>query len=379
MRSSTLERRRSVWRVQRWDSWGYGHRGYEEAHRRIRQGQLDRLAWGNYLVQEVTPPTGYSLSDPPSSRHYQRGHLRVSGRRLRREWSAVDNGECGVASLTFANPPLGDIEVVTIDKATEAVLKGAVFQLWNDVEATVVHRWHRYPGRRPGDTWRERPRTTGDDGKATGPTSLGDVPRPGGHTSRRVRAERPRHPARFIDESAFCNLQPVEVPSDENVIEVPNECTLDGVVRLTFANPGTLKGIEIKKTVSQSSTFTGPDDFFTSVGGKPGTTSVYRFEVTNTGIGPVSNLVLTDDMFVGELARQPVEPVGAHRGEHQDLPCRIAGGHHTFTFGPPIRSRRLALVLPPDNPAATMATRRRATTRGQGVPLLDRRSRRTCS
>ena len=70
------------------------------------------LDWGNYLVQEVTPPTGYALSDPAIQ-------------------AAVINAalDGGTVELTFANPRLpGSIEVLKIDEGTEASVGGGRVQ-----------------------------------------------------------------------------------------------------------------------------------------------------------------------------------------------------------------------------------------------------------
>ena len=80
------------------------------------------LAFGTYFVQEVTPPTGYELSDPA----IQAAVI-----------DAALNG--GTVKLTFANPQKpGAIEVLKVDKTTKDPLAGAVFQLWTDRTSTAV-------------------------------------------------------------------------------------------------------------------------------------------------------------------------------------------------------------------------------------------------
>ena len=76
------------------------------------------LEWGSYFVQEVTPPTGYALSDPAIQ-----GPIEIN---------AELDGE--PVELTFANPRLpGSIEVLKIEKGRPSVpLAGAEFQLWTD-------------------------------------------------------------------------------------------------------------------------------------------------------------------------------------------------------------------------------------------------------
>ena len=67
------------------------------------------LEWGSYFVQEVTPPTGYALSDPAIQ-----GPIEIN---------AELDGE--PVELTFANPRLpGSIEVLKIDEGTEAAVGG---------------------------------------------------------------------------------------------------------------------------------------------------------------------------------------------------------------------------------------------------------------
>ena len=74
------------------------------------------LTWGYYLVQEVTPPTGYTLSDPAIQ-------------------AAVLDANTLLVKLTFENPRKpGSIEVIKVDKDSKVTLAGATFQLWTDVD-----------------------------------------------------------------------------------------------------------------------------------------------------------------------------------------------------------------------------------------------------
>ena len=69
------------------------------------------LTWGYYLVQEVTPPTGYTLSDPAIQ-------------------AAVLDANTLLVKLTFENPRKpGSIEVIKVDKDSKVTLAGATFQL----------------------------------------------------------------------------------------------------------------------------------------------------------------------------------------------------------------------------------------------------------
>ena len=162
------------------------------------------LVWGAYLVQEVTPPTGYALSDPAIQ-------------------AAVINAalDGGTVKLTFANPRLlGSIEVTKVDKdATENGLEGAEFRLWNDANGNgKVDE----PDDKPIDGTLK---TTGEDGKATwsdlvwGAYLVQEVTPPTGYAL-----------------------------SDPAIQAAVINAALDGgTVKLTFANPRLLGSIEVTK------------------------------------------------------------------------------------------------------------------------------------
>ena len=304
------------------------------------------LPWGTYLIQEVAAPAGYGLSTPafrtatvPCTRPVLDD---VSFR------NQTPN-RCG-GPIVFANPPLGSIEVVKVDKATKEVLAGAKFQLWNDVNGNGTLEVD-------GDTLNGAEQTTGPTGTASwtdlpwGKYLVQEVTPPADYA-----LSNPAVQPAVIDLAIFQCEQPTA--ADAAVVAVESTCT-SGVVSLTFANPGILKGIEIKKTVSRSATFTGPDDYFTNVGGKPGTTSVYRFEVTNTGRGPVSELELTDNMFVGSSQGNPSNPSVLTEADITN--CRVGALVGSISSRSALRSRATSSRRRPGHDGRE---------RGQRVPLL---------
>ena len=229
------------------------------------------LAWGNYLVQEVSAPAGHSLSEPA-----------IKAVTI----DASDFGKCvqtfdctpGLVKLYFANPPLGSIEVIKVDKRTDELLAGATFQLWKDVDKSGTFT--------DGDTVIPgTEKTTGDDGKATwtdlvwGHYLVQEVTPPAGYAL----TDPAIQPAVIGFDTFVCEDYRVGGATEN---EWP-DCT-PGVVELVFANPP----IDIPKLTKTSDPSDG-----TAV--EAGDTIVYTITVKNEGALPLTEQTLVDTLPTG--------------------------------------------------------------------------------
>jgi LPXTG-motif cell wall-anchored protein len=107
--------------------------------------------------------------------------------------------------------------------------------------------------------------------------------------------------------------------------------------------------ISIVKAVSRGDEpFTKADDFFDRASTQAGVSAWYRFEVTNDGNVSVSDLVLTDDMYVAQQASGPVTSSVLDEGDIDNCTVGTDGGNLTtggtpFEFGQPITGLTLGV------------------------------------
>ncbi len=258
------------------------------------------LPWGDYFVQEVTAPAGYSLTKPEIQAVTIDASTFACDDRV--QLSTVQNNPrcAGTEYLVFENEPLGDIEVLKIDELTDKPLEDAVFQLWTAVKGDDDAL---KPGEKIGD-----PKTTDEFGNvrweqlAWGDYFVQEVTAPAGYALTKPAIQ----PAMIgletfrcdeVPSIEFLGLQEIGAESPPPVYE--SDCT-PGVVELTFANPP----IDIPKLNKTSIPTDG-----TAV--DTGSTITYTIKVSNEGALPLTGEKLVDTLPTGTtLDTASVTPAG---------------------------------------------------------------------